>query len=376
MVGLLFFRDRWKSCWVATGAVSVTLLWTGCSDPEPRVYRVERTERATPTEMTAPASGDLAGTPEQLPPYRWEAPEHWQAQPLTSFRVGSYRPAGDLYDQVDISVTTFSGFGGDDLANVNRWRDQIGLPHLTREQLQQDRKEIPSGMGPLAFYDYTGESADNETPFRIAAAIYRDATHNVSWFFRISGPQDAVAAEMPHFQRMVATFATGDNIGTSSAQPASNLPAPSSPSDPASLTLSWTVPADWKETTASEKQTTALFRTIAPLTEGGVQTIVSRVPQSSADLLGLVNQWRSELQLNALTAENLDQHGSRMEINGLPMFIVDIQEADKEKPKRILGSIFPHHGDFWLIRTEGDESAVQGNLQHFITFLSSLRSRS
>ncbi len=383
MPGLLFSRNGRHACKVMLGGVVASFLMGGCSDPEPRVYRVERVEHPTQGMAMSASGGDLAGTPDHLPPHRWEAPAEWQAQPLSSFRIGSYRPQGEHHDHVDISITTFSGPGGDDLANVNRWRDQIGLPHLSREQLRQDRQETPSGVGPLALYDYKGEASGDDSPFRIVAAIYRDEAHNVSWFFRISGPDAAVETEMTRFRQLVASFITGTasqpQVSASPATPPPAAPIPPAPvvpdiTVPGTPALQWTAPADWREGSIPSGQV-AFYRTIATVDEGGVQTVIAHAAQTTVSLLELVNRWRIELQLEPLTADNLETHGSRMTINGFPMFIVDIEKADTESAPRILGSIFPHGDQLWSVRTEGQSAAVQSHLQNFITFLSSLRAR-
>lgn len=371
----------------------VWVLLAGCSDPEPRVYSVARETRVS--SETMPGAGGTAESA-NLPPYRWEAPESWEPHPLTQFRIGSYRPYGERHDLVDISVTTFPGSGGDDLANVNRWRDQLELPHLTSQQLMEERQELPSGVGNLAFYDFTSErnlEANGQQRRRLGAAIYRDEVSNISWFFRISGADQAVETEMTDFKRLVASFETGSGVQQMSMPepvhhhhahaapaPAAQVPQASG-TDPVLTAVptgsrlvepSWTVPSLWQEYPA-EGMRHANFRTVPSVEEGGVTVNVFRFPGDAGGLLENVNRWRGELDLAPLAAEELEESGTRMTVAGQAMFIVDLSAEQGEPVHRTLGAIFSHGGESWFVKMQGHHGAVQSNLQNFIDFLRSLK---
>ena len=59
---------------------------------------------------------------------KWEVPAGWSPAPASAMRYASFTSADDTGSKIDISVVTFPGDGGNDLDNVNRWRQQIGLP--------------------------------------------------------------------------------------------------------------------------------------------------------------------------------------------------------------------------------------------------------
>lgn len=381
---------------------ALCLLLAGCSDPEPRVYSVARETRAP----VAPAASSEAQLPQNasLPPYRWEAPASWEPHALTTFRVGSYRPYGELHDLVDISVTTFPGSGGDDLANVNRWRDQLELPHLSPEQLQKDRQELPSQMGNLAFYDYTSDKIleVGGEKRRLAAAVYRDQVHNISWFFRISGAESAVEKEMNHFKSMVASFATGAGVQqmeipvpahhghhapvggamvapfaggqTAAAAPqvSTSTPAASAHSAHGAGDPIWNVPTGWEQYPA-EGMRFANFRSTETDPVVAVTTNVFRFPGDAGGLLDNINRWRNELQLSPWTADEMMAGGTQMTVSGHSMFIVDLNAETGDPARRILGAVFKHGGESWFVKMEGAVSAVQANMQNFIDFLRSIR---
>jgi hypothetical protein len=92
---------------------------------------------------------------------------------------------------VDISVVTFPGEGGDDLGNVNRWRQQIGLPPTETANITP----LKSGETTFATVDLAGENART-----LAAWTRKDGQ---AWFFKLTGPNLEVEKEKPDFVNFV-----------------------------------------------------------------------------------------------------------------------------------------------------------------------------
>ena len=65
-------------------------------------------------------------------PFSWVVPDSWIPGNMSSMRLASFNAP---YDEgvADISITNFSGDGGGLMANVNRWRKQLGLEPQTEE---------------------------------------------------------------------------------------------------------------------------------------------------------------------------------------------------------------------------------------------------
>ena len=59
-------------------------------------------------------------------PFSWDIPAKWNESNKSSMRLASFS-ASYIDGLADISITSFSGQGGGILANVNRWRKQLGL---------------------------------------------------------------------------------------------------------------------------------------------------------------------------------------------------------------------------------------------------------
>src|SRR5690349_3907522 len=105
----------------ASKAVLLAAVWVlvsgGCDRDDIHAYRAPRKVRTTPAQASpAPAQAKVV----------WDTPEGWRAviadQPM---RVATFRAGPG--DGVEVSVTAFPGDVGGLLANVNRWRGQVGL---------------------------------------------------------------------------------------------------------------------------------------------------------------------------------------------------------------------------------------------------------
>lgn len=103
--------------------------------------------------------------------------------------------AGANNDKVDISIVTFPGEGGNDSDNVNRWRQQIGLPVLANGLEGSNFAQLKSAEATFATVDISGPQG------RILAAWTRRDGH--VWFFKATGPNVAVEKEKQNFVKFV-----------------------------------------------------------------------------------------------------------------------------------------------------------------------------
>jgi hypothetical protein len=128
--------------------------------------------------------------PSSRPEIKWEVPPGWAPAPASAMRYASFT-AEKNGEKADISVVTFPGDGGGDVENVNRWRQQIGLPGIGVEQIQS--MITPEHAGDLHLYtiDMAGASA------RVLAAWTRQ--NGRAWFFKLTGPANVVEQEKPKF---------------------------------------------------------------------------------------------------------------------------------------------------------------------------------
>ncbi|MBM4000309.1 MAG: hypothetical protein FJ297_12370 [Planctomycetes bacterium] len=105
-------------------------------------------------EIARSFSLDAAGEP------TWTLPAGWEELPGDAIRFKTLRTVQDGA-RLDVSVTKLPLPAGDLndylLANVNRWRGQIGLPALVAEQLRAELESLTaSDGGPVFVCDYRG----------------------------------------------------------------------------------------------------------------------------------------------------------------------------------------------------------------------------
>jgi hypothetical protein len=94
-------------------------------------------------------------------------------------------------EKADISVVTFPGDGGNDVDNINRWRQQIGLPAVGAEVLKSMIAPVRAGDVQIDAVDMSNANA------RVLAAWTRQGGH--AWFFKMSGPPTLVDQEKSKF---------------------------------------------------------------------------------------------------------------------------------------------------------------------------------
>jgi len=128
------------------------------------------------------------------PQIKWKTPEGWSEVPPSSMRYASFG-VGANGGKIDISVVTFPGEGGSDADNVNRWRQQIGLPLLTDEAMGSNFAQLKSADATFATVDIAGANART-----VAAWTRRDGR---VWFFKATGPNAAVEKEKPNFVKFI-----------------------------------------------------------------------------------------------------------------------------------------------------------------------------
>lgn len=191
----------------ALGLVAVV----GCKNEEIHVYRVAK----EPAAAAAPA-GDMgmAGGPDvggsASHDLKWKLPEGWVSRPASAMRVASFAAAGPNGFDADISVVSLGGNAGGDLANVNRWRSQIGLAPLNDDaQLDRSSTKIRPGGRPMRLIDFVSADAviEGKRKSRVIAAIH--VHDNTTWFFKMTGEEAATAALKPSFLEFLASIDFG-----------------------------------------------------------------------------------------------------------------------------------------------------------------------
>jgi hypothetical protein len=144
---------------------------------------------APPAPSAAPPAAD-----ETL---AYDAPPGWQPLPASGMRVAAFKIT-DGDKSAEVTIIPLAGQAGGLLANVNRWRDQLGLPAATAAELQKGAKMLDSKAGPVVCVDLTGPKGRT-----LGGTLLHGGR---SWFVKLTGPADVVAAQQAAFEAFVMSL--------------------------------------------------------------------------------------------------------------------------------------------------------------------------
>ena len=193
-----------KPLWI----VAVVLV-AACGKDEVAHFRVPKSDPGStpaPGAMGAPPAAGLPPPPDESTTgsLRWALPKGWtETRSAGGMRYATIKPTAQ--GKIEVSVTVFPGPAGGELANVNRWRNQIGLPPVEEAALTKDRKTLKSPAGSVALFDYTG---DGKEKTRMVAAILLAGGN--SWFVKMVGDAGPVAASRADFVRLLESLRLAD----------------------------------------------------------------------------------------------------------------------------------------------------------------------
>lgn len=155
-----------------------------------------------------PPSGEQAGSPdgdgspeEPGAADPWVVPVGWTLVPgERPMRVATYEAPGPD-GPVEVAITRFPGNVGGELANINRWRGQMGLPAI-------DESELESVIERFEASGYDGYQAriEGDDMHMLAAGVYEQANDR-TWFVRANvAPEttDELAPQVFGFARSIA----------------------------------------------------------------------------------------------------------------------------------------------------------------------------
>lgn len=169
-----------------------------CKQEAITTYSVpKKTNEAVNSEKRA--IPQLAGQAQGFKTPHWEAPPAWKAQNPGPMRKARWIVQSNG-QQAEITVSAFPGNVGGDIANVNRWRAQIGLPAIDINTLEIETEWITIGERPSRFLILKGEEPSKSI---IAAIVPRK---DETWFFKIMGDTALVIEEQATFRAFLNTL--------------------------------------------------------------------------------------------------------------------------------------------------------------------------
>jgi len=362
--------------------LALPLCLAACRDSRVATYRIPKEgEPAAPAPAataTAPAGmpGDAHGfavSKGDAGGLTWTAPANWRAKAASSMRKGSY-DVGDAGGPVaDFAITAFPGDVGGDLANVNRWRGQLGLPPVTAADLPGAVTLLEANGLKMLVVDIIGGTPDNAQ--RMLGAIV--PSEGSTWFFKLTGPAAVVGKEKAAYLEFLQTVKAGTPAETTVPAPAAT-PAPVSVPAMADTVvptasgpgLKWAAPAGWESKPASGMRKATY---VVPGDGGATAELaVTAFPGDVGGELANVNRWRGQLQLAPIAESELAGAVTHLTVNGMPVTVVELSGGTADLPVQLLGAMVPSGGSTWFFKLTGPAAVVAKQKAAFLAFVQTL----
>lgn len=157
-----------------------------------RSIRMSEPERVASAPFEAgdtEAGGELA----------WTLPPGWSEVPSTSsLRLATFR-AGAEDDAAEVAITKFPGRVGGLLANVNRWRGQLGLAPVN--DLAEQEQTTVNVAGSSAMWLDLAREGDGPADARMLVVLA--ARRDFTWFLKMTGSRAVLTRERSAFEAFV-----------------------------------------------------------------------------------------------------------------------------------------------------------------------------
>lgn len=139
--------------------------------------------RETVRTYIAPADSEFQAAP--------GLPSGWQKARPGQMQDERYLFQNELGDIIEMTYTELSGRAGGIVANVNRWRGQVGLPEVSAERIQSDIVSVGlEDNGTGRYISLTGVDPNTDAPSRILALVVPKADKTL--FYKMTGFPDVV----------------------------------------------------------------------------------------------------------------------------------------------------------------------------------------
>lgn len=225
----------------------------------------------------------------------FDLPEGWTRGPGGGMRLASFGISGK--SELDGSITQLSGDGGGAVANVNRWRGQVGLgplsdadvaalPRVTvmgRDAIWVEARGVYRGMGDAQVDDAL-----------LAGAIV--VLPAVSLYVKLVGPADAVEPELDGLRALAESLRLGG-----AKPPEVPVPSGANPHGAGGAPFKWVTPEGWVQ---SGPRTMRLV-TLHPADDETTECYVTVLGGDGGGVVGNINRWRGQMTLAPLSDDEI-----------------------------------------------------------------------
>ena len=340
-----------------------------CKDREIVSYRIPKDASADSAPAAAAAAVSTAA-----PAIQWAAPAGWQSQPASGMREASFLVPGAGGASADVSVVSFPGTGGDDLANINRWRSQLKLAPVAAAELSAQIQSLKTTAGEFVIADFAGVVPDKGATRLLGAWLRRP---DRVWFFKMMGPADLVETQKAAFTGFLQSVTlaeapaggsplvpSGPNLANTNDLPRNHPGMESIPFQAeGGASLLWQAPAGWQNKPGNAMRKGSFDA------GGGAEVAITAFPGEVGGVLANVNRWRGQAGLDPVDDGGLAQATTAIDSNGLHLIVVDAEGGSTP----IVAALAPWNGGTWFFKLTGPADAVAKAKPAFLEFLKTVK---
>ncbi len=132
----------------------------------------------------------------------WTIPAGWKSVTPSSTMLFAQFLIQDGDAKAEVNISQLAGEGGGLLANVNRWRGQLGLPPVAQEDdFSKMVSSVDSANGQIQIVDMNGTNAKTSQPARLVGAVVPQ--NGQTWFYKLMGDEKVVATHKDEFVKFI-----------------------------------------------------------------------------------------------------------------------------------------------------------------------------
>lgn len=348
------------------------VVMAGCDKEEPiRTYQVPSPAVASFT----PPQADQTAAPDSGP-IQWKLPASWKVLPPHEMRYAGF----GISDSDPQAMVTVSQASGAMPEQIRRWEGQLGLPPTPDDQIPTLVKPATIAGTEAAIIDLSAKPKPDGSGQRYYIAVI--GREQGSWFIKMLGSAQTVAAELPNFNAFLQSIRFNDSgtpvDASADAQVAApSSPAPAGPPEPASASpLDFKLPAGWQQK-SPDPSGMRIVSLVAGAGESQAESFVVRLPKDSGSVISNVNRWRGQVGLEPVDdVAQADPQAQTVGGEKGTLFDFTGKAGSGESARRLVVALVPHGNDWWFFKLDGSSPAVAQQKGAFLEFLSSVSFRS
>ncbi len=175
---------------------SVTFADSGGGTIGRGVHFASTNAKRIPTE---PSGGKETADPLTGKP-SWDVPAGWREVSPSELLLAKFLVGGNE-GGAEITVSAFPGSTGGVLANVNRWRGQVGLAPVDEAEANKHATSLDVMGGRAMLVDVSGKNAKTGQPARLIGVIV--PREGQTWFYKLMGNPGVAEREKSAFLKFV-----------------------------------------------------------------------------------------------------------------------------------------------------------------------------